>query len=279
MGAMLDIYLNRLHEITIILYGLCVLLYFIDFLQNNRKANKTAFWILSIVWLMQTIFLFLYMFEAKRFPILTIFEGLYFYVWILVSLSLVLNWFLRIDFLLFFTNVIGFGLMVIHIFSPLQAYSNVAAQAKMVSELSIIHITMAIISYGAFAVSFVLSLLFLIQYDLLKRKKWGRRLIRIGDLAKLEHLSVLHVMIGIPLLLLSLILGIQWAYIMNVGLTWYDSKIIGSFILLISYAIYLYLKVKKQIYGKTLAYWNIAAFLFVLINFFFFGSLSAFHVF
>lgn len=279
MGAMLDIYLNRLHEITIILYGLCVLLYFIDFLQNNRKANKTAFWILSIVWLMQTIFLFLYMFEAKRFPILTIFEGLYFYVWILVSLSLVLNWFLRIDFLLFFTNVIGFGLMVIHIFSPLQAYSNVAAQAKMVSELSIIHITMAIISYGAFAVSFVLSLLFLIQYDLLKRKKWGRRLIRIGDLAKLEHLSVLHVMIGLPLLLLSLILGIQWAYIMNVGLTWYDSKIIGSFILLISYAIYLYLKVKKQIYGKTLAYWNIAAFLFVLINFFFFGSLSAFHVF
>lgn len=276
---MLDIYLNRLHEITIILYGLCVLLYFIDFLQNNRKANKTAFWILSIVWLMQTIFLFLYMFEAKRFPILTIFEGLYFYVWILVSLSLVLNWFLRIDFLLFFTNVIGFGLMVIHIFSPLQAYSNVAAQAKMVSELSIIHITMAIISYGAFAVSFVLSLLFLIQYDLLKRKKWGRRLIRIGDLAKLEHLSVLHVMIGLPLLLLSLILGIQWAYIMNVGLTWYDSKIIGSFILLISYAIYLYLKVKKQIYGKTLAYWNIAAFLFVLINFFFFGSLSAFHVF
>ena len=101
---MIDINLNRLQEITIILYGLSVLFYFIDFLQNNRKAHKAAFWFLSIVWLMQTIFLCLYMFEVGRFPVLTLFEGLYFYVWILITFSLILNRIIRTDFFMFFTK-------------------------------------------------------------------------------------------------------------------------------------------------------------------------------
>lgn len=275
---MIDINLNRLQEITIILYGLSVLFYFIDFLQNNRKAHRAAFWFLSIVWLMQTIFLCLYMFEVGRFPVLTLFEGLYFYVWILITFSLILNRIIRTDFFMFFTNVIGFGLMVIHIFSTLESYSTAEAQTKVLSELSMIHITVAILSYAAFALSFVFSILYLIQYDLLKRKKWGKRLNRLGDLAKLEQLSYILVAIGVPLLLLSLILGLEWAYIIVSDINWYDSKILGSFACLIIYGIYLYLKVNNRIYGKSLAYWNIGSFLLVLVNFFFFGSISAFHV-
>ena len=275
---MIDVYLNRVHEITIILYALSVLLYFYDFLQNNQKANKAAFWILSIVWFMQTIFLFLYMYEAGRFPILSLLEGLYFYVWILITFSLAINWFLRTDFFIFFTNLLGFGLMVIQTFSPLQL-DRLGNRTQFISELSVIHITVAILSYAAFALSFVFSLLYLIQYDLLKRKKWGKRLVRLGDLAKLEQMSYRLAVIGLPLLLLSLILGLEFAYLVVSDIVWYDSKIIGSFACLIVYGIYLCMKVKKKYYGKTLAYWNIASFLLVLINFFLFGNTSAFHVF
>ncbi len=275
---MLDIYLNRVHEITILLYALSVLLYFYDFLQNNQKANKGAFWILSIVWFMQTIFLFLYIYEAGRFPILSLLEGLYFYVWILITVSLALNWFLRTDFLIFFTNLLGFGLMVVQTFSPIQL-DKLENRTQFISELSVIHITVAILSYAAFALSFVFSLLYLIQYDLLKRKKWGKRLVRLGDLAKLEQMAYRLVVIGLPLLLLSLILGLEFAYIVVEDIVWYDSKIIGSFACLTVYGIYLYMRVKKKYYGKTLAYWNIASFLLVLINFFLFGNTSAFHVF
>lgn len=275
---MVDIYLNRVHEITILLYALCVLLYFYDFLQNNQKANKAAFWILSIVWFMQTIFLFLYIYEAGRFPILSLLEGIYFYVSILITVSLALNWFLKTDFLIFFTNVLGFGLMVIQTFSPLQL-DRLENRTQFISELSVIHITVAILSYAAFALSFVFSLLYLIQYDLLKRKKWGKRLMRLGDLAKLEQMAYRLAVIGLPLLLLSLILGLEFAYLVVSDIVWYDSKIIGSFACLIVYGIYLYMRVKKKYFGKTLAYWNIASFLLVLINFFLFGSTSAFHVF
>jgi HemX protein len=273
---MFDMYLTRLHELTVILYALSVLLYFVDFLQQNRKANRIAFWLLAFVWVLQTVFLILYMITTGRFPVLTIFEGLYFYAWVLVTLSLIINRLLRVDFIVFFTNILGFGIIAIHTFAPMQFDSTIMAQ-QLISELLLIHITMAILSYGAFSLSFVFSLLYLIQYDLLKRKKWGTRLLRISDLSKLEQFSYILNIIGVPMLILSLILGIQWAFLKVPNMIWYDPKVLGSFSVLIIYSVILYLRTRKGVSGKKLSLWNVVSFLIVLINFFLFGQLSSFH--
>jgi HemX protein len=274
---MFDYYMTRLHELTVVLYALSVLLYFIDFLHHNRKANRVAFWLLAFVWLLQTMFLFLYMLKTGRFPVLTIFEGLYFYAWVLITLSLGINRLLRVDFIVFFTNVLGFIILAIHTFAPVQFESHVMAE-QLISELLLIHITLAILSYGAFSLSFVFSFLYLIQYNLLKKKKWGARLVRITDLSRLEHMSYVLNVIGVPMLMLAVILGIQWAYIKIPEMFWLDAKVIGSFGVLIAYSIYLYLRVSKELYGRSLALWNIASFLIVLINFFLIGNLSSFHI-
>lgn len=271
-----DLYITRLHEITIVIYAASVLLYFIDFLNRNRRANKVAFWLLAFVWVFQTVFLVFYMVDTGRFPVLTLFEGLYFYAWVLVTLSLAINKLLKVDFIVFFTNILGFIIMAIHTFAPVQYDSNVMSE-QLVSELLLIHITMAILSYGAFSISFVFSLLYLIQYDLLKRKKWGKLLWRISDLSRLDYWSYILNVIGVPMLLLSLILGLQWAWIKVPDLAWYDAKLLGSFIVLAVYSVYLYLRVGKEMYGKALALLNIASFLIVLINFFLSGKLSSFH--
>lgn len=55
---MFDWNIIRLNELMIVLYALSVFLYFIDFLHHNRKANKIAFWLLSIVWVLQSFFYF-----------------------------------------------------------------------------------------------------------------------------------------------------------------------------------------------------------------------------
>lgn len=271
-----DLFITRLHEMTIVVYAASVLLYFIDFLNSNRRANQTAFWLLAFVWVFQTVFLFYYMVDTGRFPVLTLFEGLYFYAWVLVTLSLAINKLLKVDFIVFFTNVLGFIIMAIHTFAPVHYDSNVMSE-QLVSELLLIHITMAIMSYGAFSISFVFSLLYLIQYDLLKRKKWGKLLWRISDLTRLDYWSYILNVIGVPMLILSLILGLQWAWIKVPDLEWYDAKLIGSFIVLAVYSIYLYLRVAKEVFDKSLALLNIASFLIVLINFFLFGKLSSFH--
>jgi HemX protein len=182
-----------------------------------------------------------------------------------------------VDFIVFFTNILGFTVMAIHTFAPMQYSSHIMAK-QLVSELLLIHITMAILSYGAFSLSFVFSSLYLLQYDLLKRKKWGTRLLRLADLDKLEKSSYILAVIGVPMLLLSLILGLQWAFLKVPGMPWYDMKILGSFLLLIAYSILLYLHIMKNLSGRKLAIWNTAAFLIVLINFFLFGRLSSFHL-
>ncbi|WHY76369.1 cytochrome c biogenesis protein [Neobacillus sp. WH10] len=274
---MFDVFMTRLHELTVVLYAFSVLLYFFDFIHHNRKANRIAFWLLAFVWILQTVFLVFYMKETGRFPVLTIFEGLYFYAWVLVTLSIVINHLLRVDFIVFFTNILGFTVMAIHTFAPMQYHSHIMAE-KLMSELLLIHITMAILSYGAFSLSFVFSSLYLLQYDLLKRKKWGTRLIRLADLEMLEKSSYILAVIGVPMLLLSLILGLQWALLKVPGMPWYDMKIIGSFLLLTAYSIYLYLRIVKNLSGRKLAIWNTASFLIVLINFFLFSQLSSFHL-
>ncbi|MFB1080505.1 cytochrome c biogenesis protein [Jeotgalibacillus sp. JSM ZJ347] len=273
---MFELSMTRLHEVMIILYAISVLLYFMDYLQKDQKANRVAFWLLSIVWVLQTIFLFLYMFRTGRFPVLTLFEGIYFYAWVLLTISLVLNRLMQIDFTVFFVNVIGFTFMAIHTFAPVQASTEAAAE-RLMSELLLVHITMAIVSYAAFSVSVVFSILYLLQYRLLKQKKWGQKIQRITDLAKLEKGSVILNSIGFPMLLLSLILGVQWAVVSLPTVLWYDIKISGSFLLLAIYGVFLYRRFGKGQSGKSLALFNAAAFGCLLINFLLGSRLSSFH--
>lgn len=275
---MMETLMTRLQELTVVLYALSVLLYFIDFLHNNRRANRVAFWLLSFVWVSQTIILFFYMLKMGRFPVLTLFEGLYFYAWVLITFSLVINRLLKVDFIVFFTNVIGFMIMVMHAFAPDPVVSGGFSVEQLVSELLFIHITVAILSYGAFSLSFVFSLLYLLQYNLLKQKKWGKRLVRISDLSKLEHMSYVLNVIGIPLIIIGIILGSRWAYLTIPHVFWFDAKVIGSVFVIIVYCVYLYLRISKGVTGKSLAMWNMAAFLIVLINFFLVGNFSTFHM-
>ncbi|KPN15823.1 cytochrome C assembly protein [Bacillus australimaris] len=273
---MMESIVARLNEATILIYALSVLFYFIDFLQHNRKAGKMAFWLLSIVWLLQTVYMFYIMMETDRFPVLNVAEGLYFYTWVLVTLSLVLTKVLRVEFIVFFTNVIGFSMMAIHTFTPSDLHS-AELTGKLTSELLVIHITMAILSYGAFSLSFAFSLLYLFQYRLLKKKKWGKWLLRIEDLSKLDHMAYVLNIIGVPMLLLSLILGIIWAYISYDTVYWIDAKVLGSFIMLFLYGFYLYIRLVRNMQGKVVALWNVASFLVLMINYFLLGSLSTFH--
>ena len=136
---------------------------------------------------------------------------------------------------------------------------------------------MAILSYGAFSLSFVFSVLYLFQYRLLKKKKWGKWLLRIEDLPKLDHMAYVLNLIGVPMLLLSLILGIIWSYVSLETLYWADPKVLGSIVLLFLYGYYLFIRIVKELQGRIAAMWNAASFLVLLINFFLLGSFSQFH--
>ncbi|WP_062047902.1 inner membrane protein YpjD [Bacillus sp. JCM 19034] len=268
--------MNWIYPITIVLYSFSVFGYFLDFLQNNRKVNRMAFWLLSIVWLLQTTFFIIRLFELDRVPLVTPFEGLFFYAWLVVTLSLIINWYFRVDFLVFFTNVIGFSMMTFSLFTPdlevPQALSELLA-----SELLIIHISMIFLSYSGFTVAFACQLMYVMQHHMLKKKKWGKRLGRFGALSRLDSISYFSVLGAWPLLFIGLILGFVWAYSQLESLPFMDVKVINSLLVLSIYGVYLYLRVVKLIRGYNMALLAIAGFLILLINYFLSGQYSKFH--
>ncbi|MGM8366337.1 cytochrome C assembly family protein [Virgibacillus sp. W0181] len=265
-----------LYEIILLIYGMSLLGYFIDFIKSNRKLNKISFWLLSIVWLIQTIILYNQAFVEKNFPILTLNDGLFFYAWILILFSLIINRLYAIHFIILFTNLFSFFILLLAI--SLNAQDQVHPQGvAFVHEILIIHITLAIISYGFFTISFLLALMYLLQYQFIKRKKGIQWIWRFGDLSRLNSFAFTFVMIGVPLLLIGVILGVVWAYVSGAEFYWFDLKTIGSILVLGVYILYLILWVGKGYRGKPISIYNVAAFLVLLINFFLFGVLSNFH--
>ncbi|HSP21238.1 MAG TPA: cytochrome c biogenesis protein CcsA [Planococcus sp. (in: firmicutes)] len=273
---MADITMARLHEAMVILYAVSLVFYFFDYLYKEKRASRIAMTLLGVVWLLQTVFLTLYIIETQRFPILTLFEGIYFYAWLLVTLSLVLRIFYRFDFAVFFLNIIGFIFMTIHTFAPVQIERSPVGEA-LVSELLLIHITFAILSYVAFSLSFVFSALHMVLYRLLKKKKWTKQWSSLPSLGQTEQGMTISILTGISLLFVSLVLGLQWAYISLEQFSLLDVKIIGSFILLIVYSILLYRHRKGALNGSSYAMAHIYAFLLLLVNFFLGSRLSEFH--
>lgn len=273
---MIDMAMARLHEVMVILYAVSLVFYFIDYLNKDTIAHRMAFWVLSFVYFLQTVFLIVYIVEKQRFPVLTLFEGIYFYAWLLITLSIILHLFFKIGHAAFFLNVIGFIFMTIHTFAPTQIEQSAIGEA-LISELLFIHITFAILSYAAFALSFVFSILYLLVYKILKKKKWSKQFGRLPSLHQTTVSMKAAIYTGIPLLLVSLILGIQWAHVALKEWSFFDMKIIGSFMLLAVYGSVLFLMRSGKLSGNDFAWANVFAFLFVIINFFLGSKLSEFH--
>ncbi|UFJ39077.1 cytochrome c biogenesis protein [Brevibacillus humidisoli] len=253
-----------IYDLTIFLYAASVLFYFNDFLLRNRKANLIAFGLLAVVWLLQTAFFVSQMAAKEYFPVLTLFETLFFYSWVLATVSLVINYFFRIDLLVFFVNVIGFVVLVLSMFFP--ETTPLAQMKVIVSELLFIHITIAILSYAAFSLSLILSVMFLLQHNMLKQKKWSPLLRRLPSLGKMELFSHRMNMVGVPMLFLAMILGAIWAYLVHGNSFWLDPKVWMSLLVLLAYSILLYKRSAEKWQGRKLAVWNLAAFSILLLN-------------
>lgn len=263
-----------IYDVTIFLYAASVLFYFHDFLQSNRKVNRLAFGLLAVVWCLQTVFFVSQMTAKLYFPVLTLFETLFFYSWVLVTLSMAMNYFFRIDLIVFFTNVIGFVVLSLSMFA--QETELIEQTKALTSELLFIHITLSLVSYAAFSLSMIFSVMYLVQHYMLKRKRWSPLFRRLPSLDKMELFFDRLNMIGLPLLLLGVILGSIWAHLVLNGHFWMDPKVGMSFLVLIGYSIVMYQRITDKWRGSKLAVSNLVAFLLLLLNFLF-TDISGFH--
>lgn len=121
-----------------------------------------------------------------------------------------------------------------------------AGQAEELSSLGRVHISMATIGVGVFALASVLSAIYLAEDRALKRKKFDGLAFkdRGAPLEALDRLSHRLIWVGFPIFTISLVLGAIWTSKLGASLTRLEYPL--SLVTWIAYATLL---VARQVYG------------------------------
>src|SRR4051794_14777465 len=106
-----------LYDAIIYIYALSLLFYFSDFVGPNRSAKRMGTGLLSFVWVLQTVYLLFSLAMHDRSTAFSMFETLFMLSWLLVTVSLVVNRFFRIELFVFVVNVLGFSVLALNFFS------------------------------------------------------------------------------------------------------------------------------------------------------------------
>lgn len=266
---------TRFYEWIVYLYGISIILYFADFMRENKRLSRIAFSLLILVWGLLTFFFMMRMVRLGHFPIFTPFETLFFFSWILITLSLLFHWIYQVHFFLFFFNLVGFAAMVLSLFSS--PGTAVDHGTFLTDRLVVIHVTFALTAYALFLASAVLSVMVLLLNRLLKKKRWTPLLRRLPSLEPLSRLTLMLILFGVPIYLISIILGLIWAFLVFKAPFFLDVKVWLSFLVLGIYAFYLYAAKVRRWSSLTLSIWNLLFFLIVIANFLSSASISMFH--
>jgi ABC-type transport system involved in cytochrome c biogenesis permease subunit len=151
------------------------------------------------------------------------------------------------------------------------ATANPLVPALQNPPLLITHIAVAVVAYGAFSISFAAAVLYLIQPE---EGKPG-----LPKPALLDEIGYRAVIIGYPLLTLTVVLGALWAE-KAWGTYWsWDPKETASLFTWLIYGAYLHSRVARGWVGRRAAWLLVAGFASVLLCFFgnlFFGGLHSY---
>src|SRR6202521_5516086 len=88
------------------------------------------------------------------------------------------------------------------------------------------HVTLSILAYAAFALSFVLSLIFLGEERLLRSHKLGNMVWRLPPLELLERMSKSSVLVGLVSIAIGTALGFVWVDRLRGQIWYYDPNVL-----------------------------------------------------
>ena len=127
-----------------------------------------------------------------------------------------------------------------------------------------IHVSTVIVAYGAFGVSFVLSIIFLLRDKMKENGFWDTH---IPQKEKLDTISYRCVSLGMMFLTVTIFIGGIWAE--NAwGSYWsWDPKETWALVTWVIYLVYLHLRIRRGWSGKTAAIFGAVGFVCVLFTY------------
>ena len=252
---------NTLFTIVMLLYFAAMILYFTFIAVKRDGIARIAVILQAAGFALHTVALICRGIGAGRLPLTNQYEVATCFAWGLCLVSLIF--------------VLKFRFPVLGVFAAPVIFLIIgyaAMQSKEVHELMPalrsnwlgFHVSTAIIAYGAFGVSFVLSIIFLLR-DRMREKGFLDQ--HIPNREKLDVISYRSVSLGLLFLTFTIITGAIWAE-RAWGSYWsWDPKETWSLVTWIIYAIYLHLRIRRGWEGRAAAIFAVVGFICVMFTY------------
>lgn len=242
------------------------LIYYVRFFRRGKPlASTRAGQLLTLAVGLHFFYLIHLTVFTGHLPVTDVFEAITTCVWLFGAVYLSLEWRLRER---------ALGAFILPIIIILQTVSNLwldlnhELPAILHNVIFEIHVLMVLLSYAAFVISFIASLLYLLLSRDLERKSLGIFYRRLPSLAFFDSLSNFAVNIGLAFLTLGVVLGIYTG--IEVSETFFDSwdpKFLAVGLTWLIYAAHLFFRRAGIWQGKRAAVVSLVGFGWVLFSF------------
>jgi cytochrome c-type biogenesis protein CcsB len=198
------------------------------------------------------------------FPVTTLFEALTFFALTISFFQILIDIKYKVKGIAIFSIILITTLMIVSLFFRFQ----IAKLPPILNSFWLpAHVFFAFLGNGIFAISFAVSILYLIQLKQVKSKNLSESFFKMPPLETLDALNYKCLTIGFPLLTLGIITGSLWAS-SAWGSYWsWDPKEVWSLVTWFLYAALLHGRLNSGWRGKRGAIFSIIAFIVVLFTF------------
>jgi len=248
--------------VTIALYTLGLLHSILGFYRKQKVFVKIALALVSVGFIFHTISLILLGIAREHFPITSLPESICLFAWFL-SLTFLLATF-RYDIKALGTFTLPL-VSLLTIIAVVIGEENQEIPPELTSWWIYFHSSIAFLAYAAFFLTFVSSILYLIQEKELKTKNFRFLYSHLPSLQACNELMRLFLPVGFIAMSLTIITGSIWA-----RQAWeqvWDPKVMASLVTWGIYLIMLLYRFSAKWHGRRAAYISIAGFASVLITF------------
>lgn len=249
---------DKLFLFAVLIYALTMALYFFSYINKSEKMGKRAQNVLQIAFLIHTAAIIVRGLASKRVPLTNQYEFATAFAW---GIALFLMIFERkYKYYSMGTFVVPLLLIVIG-YAALRNKEIQPLMPALKSWWLVIHVSLAILSYGSFAVATGTSIMFLIQNKKDSKDK------RLPSKEKLDEITYRAVLLGFLFLSMTIVTGALWAK-KSWGRYWaWDPKETWSLVTWIIYTVYLHLRRSKGLANEKSAWFCIIGFIAVLFTY------------
>ena len=249
-------------RLTLAAYLVSTLIYAGSLLIRRVHLARIATWIFGAAFFAHSLTIVAVWLKTGQSPVLAIRDGFSFFAWVMAGTYLVFQ--LRTK-----TRVLGAFVSPISSVLLIMASSGVSGPAVvpeiLKSGLVSFHAMFSFIGEALFAVASLAGAMFLLQDNLIKRRKTIRLIKYLPSLRDLDKVNHACLLWGFPLLTLGILSGAFWARVAWGGLWHWDPKLLWTALAWIVYAFLLHQRLAIGWQGRRAALSSVAAFIILLL--------------